>query len=65
MPSDADFTATGTTGLDTCVGVALTGVLLLGAVSANSVDPIYPAVYGTVTDVDDAKESFDACLAHP
>lgn len=47
------------------VGVALSGVVLLNGVSINSVDPLYPAVYGTVTDASAAVESFDSCLGHP
>jgi hypothetical protein len=39
--------------------------MMLNGVSINDVDPIYPAVYGTVTDTSSAKETFDMCLAHP
>lgn len=38
---------------------------MFGPVSTNLVDPIYPAVYGTVTDTSSATEMFDMCLAHP
>jgi hypothetical protein len=31
----------------------------------NSVDPLYPAVYGSVTNTQSALEYFDACLIHP
>jgi len=31
----------------------------------NSVDPLYPAVYGSVTNTQSALEYFDACLMHP
>lgn len=33
--------------------------------SASIVDPLYPAVYGTVTNAASAIEYFDACLMHP
>lgn len=67
MPSEAGFTSSGSTDITTLVGVALTGVSILGPVSANDVDPLYPAVYGDVTadNIDDAYEMFDTCLAHP
>jgi len=38
---------------------------MLNGVSIDDVDPLYPAVYGTVTDTESAKETFDMCLAHP
>jgi len=47
------------------VGVSLSGVPLLNGLSLNNVDPLYPAVYGTVTDINSAKESVDSCLGHP
>jgi len=40
-------------------------VPLLNGLSMNGVDPLYPAVYGSVTDISSSKESFDSCLGHP
>jgi hypothetical protein len=40
-------------------------VILYNAVSLNSVDPLYPAVYESVTNISSALEYFDACLMHP
>lgn len=31
----------------------------------NSVDPLYPAVYGSLTNKTSALEYFDSCLIHP
>lgn len=31
----------------------------------NEVDPFYPAIYGTVTNITAAKEKIDSCLMHP
>lgn len=44
--------------------MTLTGVMLFNGLSANNVDPLFPAIYGSVTNVNDAKEKFDMCLAH-
>lgn len=49
----------------TAFGVATSGVLMFSALSAQNVDPFYPAVYGSVTDPDAAAEKVDYCLAHP
>jgi hypothetical protein len=65
VPTAAGYSTVGTTALGSVVGVVFTGVTLYGAVSLNSVDPLYPAVYGTVTDANSAKEMFDMCLGHP
>lgn len=65
IPTAADFSVTGTTSIDTAIGVGLSGVMLFNGASANDVDPLYPAVYGTVTDASSAKEMFDSCLGHP
>lgn len=64
LPWAADFTNSGTTDLRTAVGVGLTGVMILSSVNFQEVDPLYPTVYGSVTNADDAKEHFDTCLAH-
>ena len=65
IPTAAGYTTIGTTNLDTVTGVALSGVLIFSGVSINEVDPLYPAVYGTVTDAASAEEMFDMCLGHP
>ncbi len=65
MSTDTGYTKYGTTSMDTAVGVAISGVVMLNGVSIDEVDPMYPAVYGTVTDTEAAKETFDMCLAHP
>jgi hypothetical protein len=65
MSSDTGYTAIGTTSIDTAVGVSISGVMMLSGVSINDVDPIFPAVYGSVTNTTAAKETFDMCLAHP
>ena len=49
----------------TAFGVATSGVLLFSALSAEKVDPFYPAVYADVTNPDDVVEKVDWCLAHP
>lgn len=49
----------------TAFGVATSGVLMFSALSAENVDPFYPAVYGSVTDPDAVVEKVDYCLAHP
>jgi len=65
LPSKASFTANGATDLTKFVGVSLSGVPILNGLSLNNVDPLYPAIYGTVTNIESAKESFDTCLGHP
>jgi len=65
IPSASDYTATGSTQIDTAAGIAINGVVLLNGISAEGVDPLYPAEYGMVTDIAQAAEKFDACLAHP
>ena len=51
--------------MKTAFGVATSGVLMFSALSAENVDPFYPAVYGSVTDPDAVAEKVDYCLAHP
>ena len=46
-------------------GVSVTGVQLYNGISAEGVDPFYPAVYGTVTDPAAVVEKVDWCIAHP
>jgi hypothetical protein len=65
IASDADYSLIGTTNIDTAIGVGLDGVMLFNGISAEGVDPLFPAVYGSVTDADSAKEMFDMCLGHP
>jgi len=38
---------------------------MFNGVSAEDVDPFYPAVYADVTDVASAVETVDTCLMHP
>lgn len=45
--------------------MATSGVILYNGLSANIVDPLYPAIYGTVTSISSALEYFDACMIHP
>lgn len=45
--------------------MATSGVIIYNAASLNSVDPLYPAIYGSVTNIASAYEYFDACLMHP
>jgi len=56
-----------TTGLNTTdsLGVAISGGFFFNALSLNEVDPFYPAVYGTVTNITSAVEKIDTCLMHP
>ena len=64
LPTAAGYTnKNDDTSLLNVVGIALTGASILGPVSTNSVDPIYPAVDGVITSSD--MEEFDACLGHP
>lgn len=66
IPSSAGYTLMdGTSEPGTTFGVATTGVLLFSALSAENVDPFYPAVYADVTNPDDVVEKVDWCLAHP
>lgn len=50
---------------NTAFGVATSGVLMFSALSAENVDPFYPAAYADVTDPDAVIEKVDWCLAHP
>lgn len=34
-------------------------------ISGEGVDPIFPAVYGSVTNAEDALERSDSCFGHP
>ena len=64
VPSEASFEELSTAD-DVSWGIAVTGTSLFNGVSLNSVDPFYPAVYGTVTDPDSEVEVVDWCLCHP
>ncbi|MFN7881143.1 MAG: hypothetical protein ACK5NI_01505 [bacterium] len=55
------MTNNGGTSYSTAWGVATTGALMFGAVSLNSVDPFFPAVYGSVTNTSSATEMLDYC----
>jgi hypothetical protein len=65
LPSSSGFTDYSSDDTDMIAGVAFSGVVILSGVSMNEVDPLYPTEYGSVTDPDDAVESFDSCLGHP
>lgn len=65
IPSSAGFTIQDGSDSKTAFGVATSGVLLFSALSAENVDPFYPAVYADVTNPDDVVEKVDWCLAHP
>lgn len=66
MPGTVEYTKYGSTGLNTLVGVALNGVSILNAISAEGVDPFVPPA---AADDDAATayeiEKVDKCLAHP
>lgn len=63
VPSGAGFTSTGSSSIDTSVGVATSGVLIYTALSANMVDPFYPKAWKAGITVQ--TEQVDHCLAHP
>lgn len=65
IPSGSNYNKIGSTSLNTAWGVSTTGVLIMNGISAEGVDPFYPAQYGTVTDPDSVVEKVDWCLAHP
>ena len=65
IPAYTMYERKGTTMINTAWGVATSGVLLMNGISAEGVDPYYPAVYGSVKDPDSVKERTDWCLAHP
>jgi hypothetical protein len=71
-PSDSNIpSASGTTvnsggtTYNTAWGVATSGALLFSSISMNSVDPYFPAVYGSVTNAASEAEKVDFCQAHP
>lgn len=51
--------------MNTAWGIAVTGVMMFSALSAENVDPFYPVKYANVDDPDSVVESVDWCLAHP
>lgn len=65
IPKSVDYTRNTPRPEGTAWGVATSGVLLFTGISAEGVDPFYPAVYGSVTNPDAVKEKVDWCLAHP
>ncbi len=65
VPSSSGFTSTGTGGLNTAYGIAINNVMLFTSISAEGVDPYFPAAYGSVTDPSSVVESVDNCLGHP
>jgi len=65
IPSASGTVNNGATTYNTAWGVATSGALLFGATSMNSVDPFFPAIYGSVTNTASATESVDYCQAHP
>lgn len=66
VPNGISFSAAdGTTSMGTMYGIGVNNVALFTAISAESVDPFYPAVYASVTDPDSVVERVDECLGHP
>ena len=63
IPAAAGYTKTGSTNIDTSVGIALNGVLLFNGVSADKVDPFYPKAWASSSVT--TAEKVDMCLAHP
>jgi len=53
----------GSTDIGPTVGVALTGVNFLNALSMTDTDPSYPATHG-VANYSEEIESFDTCMEH-
>lgn len=64
MPSQADYTLT-EGDVNTMTGVAVDGGYIFGPLSNEDVDPFFPNYYGSVTDLEAAKEHVDLCLMHP
>jgi hypothetical protein len=54
----------GTTDLTSIVGIAFSGVAFYQGLNSYNVDPIYPAVYGMVTNITSAIEKLDTCMGH-
>jgi len=66
IPSESGFVLDrASDSMDTAWGVATSGSLLFSSISAEGVDPFYPAKYGSVTDPDSVVEKVDSCLQHP
>lgn len=65
IPSASNYVLNSGTAQNTAWGIAVTGMLMFSAASAEGVDPFYPAVYGTVTDASSVVEVVDSCSCHP
>lgn len=65
LPTAANYSTVSNMNLDTLVGVSLSGASLLNAIDLDGVDPFFPAVYGSVTNISNEKEGYDECLGHP
>lgn len=66
IPSGISFqTFNSATSMNTMYGISTNNVALFTAISAESVDPYFPAVYAQVTDPSSVIESVDNCLGHP
>lgn len=65
IPSVSEYSSAGSSNLNTAWGVSKTGIIMFNGISAEGVDPFYPAAYGRVTNPDSVKERVDMCLAHP
>ena len=49
----AGYVLSGSTSMDSIVGVATSGVVIMTPLThSSSVDPLYPAIYGTVTNIE-------------
>jgi hypothetical protein len=64
IPFSSDYSAYTTTDLSTYVGVSLGGVLFATSTASNyfKVDPLYPSLYETVSNINDVKIYIDSCL---
>ena len=63
IPSGSGFINKGTTTMNTGWGVAVSGVMIFNGISGEGVDPFYPVVYGSNSNVE--AEKLDRCMAHP
>jgi len=62
IPSAVNYTKYGSTDISSSVGVAISGILMFNAVSADDVDPFFPNTSYTSTAT---AETVDTCLMHP
>lgn len=65
IPNSAGYVNKGKDRMNTGWGIAKSGVMIFNGISGEGVDPFYPSIYGSVTDLNKAQEKVDRCLAHP